>query len=42
MEQNAKNYADGLAVNYDAAGSADAAKAAAKKYTDTALTWGSF
>ena len=42
MEQNAKNYADGLAVNYDAAGSADAAKAAAKAYTDTALAWGSF
>ena len=42
MEQNAKNYADGLAVNYDAAGSADAAEAAAKEYTNTALTWGSF
>lgn len=42
MEQNAKDYADGLAVNYDAAGSADAAEAAAKEYTDTALTWGSF
>lgn len=42
MEQNAKDYADGLAVNYDAAGSADAAETAAKEYTDTALTWGSF
>lgn len=42
MEQNAKDYADGLAVNYDAAGSADAAEAAAKEYTDTALAWGSF
>lgn len=42
MEQNAKDYADGLAVNYDAAGSADEAEAAAKEYTDTALTWGSF
>ena len=42
MEQNAKDYANSLAVNYDAAGSADAAKAAAKAYTDTALAWGSF
>lgn len=42
MEQNAKDYADGLATNYDAAGSADAAEVAAKEYTDTALTWGSF
>lgn len=40
--EDAKDYADGLAVNYDAAGSADAAEAAAKAYTDTALTWGSF
>lgn len=42
MEQNAKNYADGLASNYDAAGSAAGALADAKEYTDTALTWGSF
>lgn len=42
MEQNAKDYADGLAANYDAVGSADEAEAAAKEYTDTALTWGSF
>lgn len=40
--EDAKEYANGLAVNYDAAGSADAAEAAAKAYTDTALTWGSF
>lgn len=42
MEQNAKNYADGLASNYDAAGSAAGALADAKEYTDNALTWGSF
>ena len=41
-EQNAKDYADGLASNYDAAGSAAGALADAKEYTDTALTWGSF
>lgn len=41
-EQNAKDYADGLASNYDAAGSAAEALADAKEYTDTALTWGSF
>ena len=41
-ETNAKSYADGLASNYDAAGSADAALEDAKEYTDTALTWGSF
>lgn len=33
-EQNAKDYADGLAGNYDAAGSADAAEIAAKAYAD--------
>ena len=33
-EQNAKDYADSLAVNYDAAGSADAAETAAKAYAD--------
>ena len=41
-ETNAKSYADGLADNYDAAGSADAAETAAKEYTDSALTWGTF
>ena len=41
-EQNAKDYADGLAGDYDEAGAADAAEQAAKEYTDTALTWGSF
>ena len=40
--QAAKDYADGLAGNYDASGSAAAAEAAAKAYTDAALTWGSF
>ena len=34
-EQNAKTYADGLAVNYDAAGSAAAAETAAKSYADS-------
>lgn len=33
----AKDYADGLAGNYDASGSASAAEAAAKAYTDAAL-----
>ena len=32
---SAKEYADGLAVNYDAKGAADAALTAAKAYTDT-------
>ena len=41
-EQNAKDYADSLASDYDAAGSAAEALADAKEYTDTALTWGSF
>ena len=41
-EQNAKDYADSLASDYDAAGSAADALADAKEYTDTALTWGSF
>lgn len=36
-EQNAKDYADGLASNYDAAGSAAAAEAAANTYTDSAV-----
>ncbi len=34
-EQNAKDYADGLAGNYDAAGSATAAETAAKSYADS-------
>ncbi len=33
--QSAKDYADGLAGNYDAAGAADGALASAKSYTDT-------
>ena len=33
-EQNAKDYADGLAKNYDAAGAADTALASAKSYVD--------
>lgn len=41
-EQNAKDYADSLADNYDAAGEADSALTEAKAYTDTALAWGSF
>ena len=45
-EQNAKDYADGLAVNYDAKGSADTALESAKAYTDAELTellsWGTF
>jgi hypothetical protein len=37
-ENNAKGYADSLAVNYDAAGAADAAETAANSYTDTAIS----
>jgi hypothetical protein len=37
-EQNAKDYADGLAANYDAAGAAAAAQTAAEDYTDTAIS----
>ncbi len=33
-EQNAKDYADGLAVNYDVAGAAASAETAAKAYAD--------
>ena len=33
-EQNAKNYADGLAVNYDVKGAAESAETAAKAYAD--------
>ena len=33
-QQNAEDYADGLAVNYDANGAADSAEAAANLYTD--------
>ena len=36
-EQNAKDYADGLAVNYDAAGAADTAEQNAKDYADTEI-----
>lgn len=38
----AKEYADGLAGNYDAAGSATTAESNAKAHTETLLTWGSF
>lgn len=38
----AKTYADGLAGNYDASGSAATAESNAKAYTDAALAWGSF
>ena len=45
-ETAAKEYADGLADNYDAAGSADTALTNAKSYTDeklsAALAWGTF
>ena len=37
-EQNAKTYADGLAANYDATGSAAAAETAAKSYADSLAT----
>ena len=37
-----KNYADGLAVNYDAAGAAAQALADAKAYVESLLTWGTF
>lgn len=36
-EQNAKNYADSLASNYDTAGAANNALTSAKEYTDTSL-----
>ncbi len=40
---DAKAYADGLAVNYDAAGAADQALADAKAYADSlVMVWGSF
>ena len=41
-EQNAKDYADGLASNYDAAGSAAGALEDAKEYAEGLLAWGSF
>ena len=41
-EQNAKNYADGLASNYDASGSAATAESNAKTYAEGLMTWGSF
>ena len=40
--QAAKDYADGLAGNYDESGAAAQALTDAKAYTDAALTWGSF
>lgn len=36
-EADAKSYADSLAANYDAAGAASAAEAAANNYTDSAI-----
>lgn len=40
---SAKSYADGLATNYDAAGSAANAESNAKAYADSlVMTWGSF
>jgi len=45
-EKNAKDYADSLASNYDASGSAAQALADAKSYADTqlseGLSWGTF
>lgn len=40
--QAAKDYADGLADNYDAAGSADTAETNAKTYAEGLLAWGEF
>ena len=39
---SAKDYADGLAKNYDAAGAAATAEANAKSHAETLLTWGYF
>lgn len=41
-EQNAKDYADGLADNYDASGSAATAEGNAKAYADGLMVWGEF
>lgn len=41
-EQNAKDYADGLADNYDAKGAATTAETNAKSYAESLLTWGEF
>lgn len=41
-EQNAKDYADGLAGNYDAAGSAATAEGNAKAYADSLIEWSEF
>lgn len=41
-EQNAKDYSDGLADNYDASGAAATALNDAKTYVDSALSWGTF
>ena len=41
-EQNAKDYADGLAKNYDKAGAATTAETNAKAYAESLLVWGEF
>lgn len=41
-EQNAKDYADGLAKNYDKAGAATTAETNAKAHAESLLTWGEF
>ena len=40
--QNAKDYADGLAKNYDKAGTATTAETNAKAYAESLLVWGEF
>ena len=41
-EKNAKDYADGLASNYDSKGAATTAETNAKAYTESCLEWGTF
>lgn len=41
-EQNAKDYADGLAKNYDKAGAATTAETNAKAHAESLLTWDEF
>lgn len=41
-EQNAKDYADGLAKNYDKAGAATTAETNSKAYAESLLVWGEF
>lgn len=41
-EQNAKDYADGLAKNYDKAGAATTAETNAKAHAESLLVWGEF